>query len=92
VKSYIKSDKVSDKLCALCNGTGADKCSQDANKNRYAGYRGAFMCMAEGKGDVAFAVHRTVSDVVANGQLGGVTDYQYLCKDGKRRGRYCVKY
>ena len=92
MKSYIPSGKVSDKLCALCNGTGADKCSEDANKNRYAGYRGAFMCMAEGKGDVAFAVHTTVFDVVANGQHGEVTDYQYLCKDGKRRGRYCVKY
>ena len=92
MKSYIPSGKVSDKLCALYNGTGADKCSEGANKNRYAGYRGAFMCMAEGKGDVAFAVHTTVLDVVANGQHGRVTDYQYLCKDGKRRGRYCVKY
>ncbi|CAH3160551.1 unnamed protein product [Porites evermanni] len=33
VKSYDVPAEVSDKLCAICNGTGSDKCSRDVSKN-----------------------------------------------------------
>ena len=86
VRKYIASGEVPDKLCALCAGTGDDKCSSDSEKNMYAGYHGAFKCMADGKGDVAFAKHTTTEEVVKLGNRGGVSDYQYLCKDGSRKG------
>lgn len=73
-------------LCALCNGTGAEKCSKDSSKNGYVGYHGAFKCMAEGKGDVAFVKHTTTEEVVGAGGYGQVDDYEYLCKDGTRKG------
>ena len=71
-------------LCELCAGTGEDKCSKDASKNKYVGYHGAFMCMGDGKGDVAFVKHTTTQEVVAAGGYGVVDDYEYLCRDGTR--------
>ena len=53
----------------------------------YAGYHGAFKCMADGKGDVAFAKYTTTEEVVKEGNHGNVADYQYLCKDGSRKGK-----
>ncbi|CAH3029437.1 unnamed protein product [Porites evermanni] len=45
------------------------------------------MCMADGKGDVAFVKHATTKEVVTKdpGKYGAVSDYQYLCKDGTRK-------
>ena len=47
------------------------------------------MCMAEGKGDVSFAKHTTVEEVLTKypGKYGVTSDYEYLCKDGTRKGR-----
>ena len=42
--------------------------------------------MAEDKGDVGFVKHVTVEEVVAMGGYGLASDYQYLCKDGSRKG------
>lgn len=72
-------------LCALCAGTGADKCSTDSAKNKYADYIGAFKCMGDGKGDVAFVKHTTTQEVVKSGGYGNLGDYEYLCKDGTRK-------
>jgi len=67
-----------DSLCALC----PEECKADGN---YSNYDGAFRCMDDGVGDVAFVKHTTVRDNAAM-----PTDYQYLCKDGKRMGRYSI--
>ena len=45
------------------------------------------MCMADGKGDVAFVKHTTTKEVVDKGGYGTVADYQYLCKEGGREGK-----
>ena len=74
-------------LCALCAGPGADKCSTDASKNKYVGYTGAFKCMGDGKGDVAFVKQTTAQEVVDKGGYGNQADYEYLCKDGTRKGK-----
>ncbi|XP_071808080.1 melanotransferrin-like [Asterias amurensis] len=76
-------------LCALCAGEGSNKCASNAAEP-YAGYAGAFRCMAEGAGDVAFVKHTTVGD-----NTGGTNqaswainlkkeDYQLLCPNGTR--------
>ena len=88
---YNASGDIPGNLCTLCAGTGADKCSFDESKNRYAGHEGAFMCMAEDKGDVAFFKHGTVEKVLSkHANYGNLTDYVYLCKDGTRKGERTV--
>jgi len=69
-----------DSLCALC----PDECKKDGN---YSNYDGAFRCMDDGVGDVAFVKHTTVRD---NKPAGMISNYQYLCKDGKRMGRCSI--
>ncbi|CAH3041375.1 unnamed protein product [Pocillopora meandrina] len=71
-------------LCNLCAGPENDKCTTDTLKNRYVGYHGAFMCMAEGKGDVAFVKYTTTEEVAAGGKYGKPEDYEYLCPTGGR--------
>ena len=68
-------------MCALCK----DECKKDGN---YSGYSGAFRCMDEGVGEVAFVKHTTVKE----NKPGMETNYQYLCKDGTRKGMHytCV--
>ncbi|KAJ8280502.1 hypothetical protein GJAV_G00055630 [Gymnothorax javanicus] len=60
-------------LCQLCKGNCAR--SQD---EPYYGYDGAFQCLKEGKGEVAFVKHTTVpAEESAN--------FELLCRDGSRR-------
>ncbi|XP_065065275.1 serotransferrin-A-like [Rhopilema esculentum] len=42
-----------EKLCSVCSGEGDAKCSR-TSKEPYYGYHGAFKCMKDGAGDVAF--------------------------------------
>ena len=51
----------------------------------YAGHEGAFKCMVDGKGDVAFFKHGTVKKAVNKGIGGNLADYEYLCKEGSRK-------
>ena len=68
-------------LCELCK----DDCT---SAGRFANYHGAFKCMAEGYGDVAFVKHTTVKEVVTDNPslYGKADDYSYLCPDGSRKG------
>ncbi|XP_012681770.2 transferrin-a [Clupea harengus] len=61
------------KLCKLCK----DDCSR-SHKETYYDYHGAFQCLQDGAGDVAFVKHLTVPD----SEKG---NYELLCKDGTRK-------
>lgn len=47
------------------------------------------MCLAKGKGDVAFVKDATVGEMTKNypANFGNMSDYQYLCPDGTRKGK-----
>ncbi|XP_019626644.1 PREDICTED: uncharacterized protein LOC109471661 isoform X13 [Branchiostoma belcheri] len=77
-------------LCSLCAGAGEDHCVRNKNEPYY-GYAGAFRCLAEGAGDVAFINHQTVQDNTdghnpENWAAGlHADDFELLCTDGSRR-------
>ncbi|XP_046884357.1 serotransferrin-1-like [Hypomesus transpacificus] len=59
-------------LCKLCKGD----CTK-THSEPYYGYAGAFQCLKDGKGDVAFVNHLTVP-------VSERDDYELLCSDGTR--------
>lgn len=75
-------------LCELCPNNGKD-CSASSD-NIYYGYTGAFRCLVENGGDVAFVKHTTVlesTDGVGKEQWEKdlkSEDYELLCADGSR--------
>ncbi|EDV28915.1 uncharacterized protein TRIADDRAFT_52263 [Trichoplax adhaerens] len=68
-------------LCALCVGdaSGNNKCARDSSE-RYYGYAGAFRCLQEAAGDVAFVKQSTVFDYDKQNS----SYYRLLCKDGTK--------
>lgn len=79
-----------DNMCDLCHGTSYRYCRRDASEDYY-GHTGAFRCLVEGGGHVAFVKHTTVSE-----NTGGKRrewwarntlddDFELLCPDGTRR-------
>ncbi|CAH2247842.1 melanotransferrin isoform X2 [Pelobates cultripes] len=78
-------------LCELCigDGNGQNVCQLDS-REQYYDYSGAFRCLAESKGDVAFVKHSTVFDNSDGKNPAGwakdivSADYQLLCRDGTR--------
>lgn len=78
-----------DNLCDLCHGSSFRFCRRDASEDYY-GHSGAFRCLVEGGGQVAFVKHTTVSE-----NTGGKRkewwardtlpdDFELLCPDGTR--------
>lgn len=61
---YNLDSDTTEKLCSLCAGdldknNKSTKCNFDQSES-YSGYTGAFRCLVEGGGDVAFVKHVTV--------------------------------
>ncbi|XP_036985916.2 lactotransferrin [Artibeus jamaicensis] len=79
-------------LCALCIGNeqGQDKCAPNSNE-RYYSYNGAFRCLAENAGDVAFVKAATVLEntdgrgTEAWAKDLKLEDFELLCLDGTRK-------
>jgi len=67
------------KWCELCIGdsNGENVCSR-SSRERYYGYHGAFQCMKDGVGDVAFIKQTIIEPEEAH-------LYELLCPDGSRR-------
>nr|XP_004664256.1 serotransferrin [Jaculus jaculus] len=64
-------------LCQLCPGCG---CS---SHQPYFGYSGAFKCLKDGAGDVAFVKHTTIFENLP--QQADRDQYELLCPDNTRR-------
>nr|XP_025845550.1 lactotransferrin [Vulpes vulpes] len=79
-------------LCALCIGDekGENKCAPNSNE-RYFGYTGAFRCLAEKAGDVAFVKNSTILQNTNGGNPEPwardlkLEDFELLCLDGTRQ-------
>lgn len=77
-------------LCQLCRGDedGRHRC-EASSKERYYGYQGAFRCLAEDAGEVAFTKHTVVTETT-DGRgppwAAGLqaADFELLCRDGSR--------
>lgn len=67
-----------DKLCSLCSGSGDKKCSR-SSKEPYYSYKGAFKCLTDDIGEVAFVKQSTVL-------AGDAPQYKLLCRDGTTKG------
>jgi len=68
-----------DKWCQLCigDGNGNNICDRDSDE-QYYGYHGAFQCMKDGAGDVAF-----IKQTIIQPEEAGA--YELLCPDAPRR-------
>ncbi|KAL1782078.1 serotransferrin [Sigmodon hispidus] len=64
-------------LCQLCPGCG---CS---SLHPYFGYAGAFKCLKDGGGDVAFVKHTTIFEVLP--EKADRDQYELLCLDNTRK-------
>ena len=76
-------------MCDLCHGTGKGYCARDASEP-FFGDTGAFRCLVEGGGQVAFMKHTAIYE-----NTGGSnretwarnlikSDFELLCRDGSR--------
>ncbi|XP_028334748.1 lactotransferrin isoform X4 [Physeter macrocephalus] len=69
-------------LCQLCTGTGGNKCAC-SSQEPYFGYSGAFKCLQDGAGDVAFVKDSTVFENLP--EKADRDQYELLCPDNTRK-------
>ncbi|XP_046441420.1 transferrin-like isoform X2 [Daphnia pulex] len=79
-------------LCSMCVGNqalgGAGRCSSEPTEELFAGFRGAFHCLVEGGGDVAFVRHTTPFENTDGNNLENwavglsSNNFRLLCLDG----------
>nr|CAD7398480.1 unnamed protein product [Timema cristinae] len=89
LSAEYNTDVPYDNMCDLCHGASYRYCRRDASEDYY-GYTGAFRCLVEGGGEVAFVKHTTVMENTdgkrrewwARNTL--TDDYELLCPDGTR--------
>ena len=79
---YNSKRSGADKLCALCSGTGSNKCSRSDSEPYYS-HKGALKCLNDGKGDVAF-FKASILDKLSSAELA---NYKLLCLDGTQAGK-----
>ncbi|XP_078522610.1 melanotransferrin [Lissotriton helveticus] len=78
--------KYSDTLCGLCQGSTAESTCAMTEEEKYYDYSGAFRCLTEGAGDVAFVKHSTVAENTDDKSLTLQSkNFRLLCKDGSLR-------
>lgn len=76
-------------MCELCHGTGRGYCARDSSEP-FFGDTGAFRCLVEGGGQVAFCKHTAIFE-----NTGGSnretwarnlikSDFELICRDGTR--------
>ncbi|XP_048836342.1 serotransferrin-1-like isoform X2 [Brienomyrus brachyistius] len=85
-KSCVPGAKLGSSFCALCVG-GANHACKPNSEEPYFGYAGAFRCLANGSGDVAFVRHTTVNENTdGKGPEWATklksTDFELLCPNG----------
>ncbi|XP_055376878.1 melanotransferrin [Condylostylus longicornis] len=89
ISNQYNKDIPYDSMCGLCHGSSFSYCRRDASEDYY-GHTGAFRCLVEGGGQVAFVKHTTVSE-----NTGGKRkewwarntledEFELLCPDGTR--------
>lgn len=77
-----------DNMCDLCHGSSYRYCRRDASED-YFGHTGAFRCLVEGGGHVAFVKHTTVMENTDGKRKEFWArntfrdEFQLLCPDGK---------
>uniref|UniRef100_A0A2K5NI30 Lactotransferrin n=1 Tax=Cercocebus atys TaxID=9531 RepID=A0A2K5NI30_CERAT len=69
-------------LCRLCVGTGENKCAF-SSQEPYFSYSGAFKCLRDGAGDVAFIRESTVFEDLSD--PAERDNYELLCPDNTRK-------
>ncbi|KAL1781876.1 lactotransferrin [Sigmodon hispidus] len=65
-------------LCSLCAGTGANECASSPEEP-YSGYAGAFKCLRDNAGDVAFTRGSTILEELPD--KAERSQYKLLCLD-----------
>ena len=76
-------------LCAICSNHKT--CPRNVSE-RYYGYQGAYRCLTEGAGDVAFVSHLTVFDFTGkDNDFNPGKDFKLLCPDGTRAGKVTTR-
>ncbi|XP_057561065.1 lactotransferrin [Hippopotamus amphibius kiboko] len=69
-------------LCELCRGTGQNQCAC-SSQEPYFGYAGAFKCLQDGAGEVAFVRNSTVFEILP--EKADRDQYELLCPDNTRK-------
>lgn len=89
-REFVGSERSYKNLCDLCHGTSTHFCGRDASEPFY-GHTGAFRCLVEGGGQIAFVKHTTVFENTAGRNsmwwarniMPG--DFELVCRDGSRQ-------